>query len=240
MILTEEEVVLLEDMKEIESIQEEIESYLIEKYGLENLEEGNFFQWLASPLTRFKKHYITRNGDVKYTHKDTKLMKKKENGEELTSAEKKRVKKLESLEKKVRKTLDSKENSEVALRNAKKEEKSKKKDIDSDLRTFNKKKKLNLARDEESDMYALIYGDGMSKRAAKKQIKRKRKDYEKKQRDILSGDRAATTDGERDLVRSRSKIIRDARGYADARFRRGDAKESRNNLKREIENIRDE
>ena len=76
MKLTEEEVMMLEDMKRIESIQEEIEAYLIEKYGLKNLEEGNFFQWLANPLTRFKKHYITRDGDIKYAYKDTKLMKK--------------------------------------------------------------------------------------------------------------------------------------------------------------------
>lgn len=240
MKLTEEEVMMLEDMKGIESIQEEIESYLIEKYDLENLEEGNFFQWLANPLTRFKQHYITRDGDIKYAYKDTKLMKKKANGETLTPAEQKRVKYLKGLETRVKDAVDDEKESKIDLRNAKREEKTKKKDVDNERKTFNKKKELDLDKSAEHDMYTLIYGDGMSERAARKLMKKKRKDYESRQKDVLSGKEKPSTDRERDLVASKNKTIGAAHDYVDARFEKGQAKESHDNIKRKIKNMRDE
>jgi hypothetical protein len=75
MILTEEEVMILEDMKEIESIQEEIEAYLVEKYGLENLEEGNILQRILSPITKIWKTYVRNDGTVEHTYRRKKLKK---------------------------------------------------------------------------------------------------------------------------------------------------------------------
>ena len=177
MILTEEEVMILEDMKEIEAIQEEIESYLIEKYGLENLEEGNFFQWLASPFTRRSKHYVTRKGDVKFTYEDSRLMKKNARGEPLTPAEKKRVTRLKGIAGTIKDAVDEEKDARITLRDAKRREKGMKKEAENERKAVSALKKHDLASHEEHELYKLVYGDGMSKKAAKKLIKKKRKDY---------------------------------------------------------------
>ena len=243
MTLTEKEITMLEDMKEIEIIQEEIETYLIEKYGLENLEEGNFFQWIASPLTRLKKHYITRDGKVKYAYKDQGLMDRDAAGDTtLTKAEKKRIRDLKKLQTDASKAVQSRKDAKVEIRNAEREKKFKKRDLDTERKAFNREKKLDLDRSEESKMYALMYGDGMSRKAAKKQAKIERKKQEQRQRDLFAGRIAARdqTAEDKDLLKTRGRTISAIDKFRDAARTRDLAKSSHKTIKGNIEDLRNE
>lgn len=271
MKLTEEEVMILEDMKRIESIQEEIESYLIEKYGLENLEEGIVPRWisrpvgfLTSPLTRFKKHYITGKGDVWYTHRDTKLMKKKNSGETLNADEQDRVKVLDKIQQDVRdgtpgtaatngtpakppvkSLLDQDKEAISKIKDAKRDEKFYKKELKSKSKDFDNAKKLDLQSVMTQKKKELVFGDGMDPKKAEKKIKKNIKQYKQDQQDKLKDSMsnkgtvsANASKTERDLVKANREFNSANINYDNAKNKTKSAEYNRESVEDKIKNLR--
>jgi hypothetical protein len=168
-------------------------------------------------------------------------MRKKAKGKALSQAEDDRVKELEDLKTRAKNAVADKKDSDVTLRSAKRDEKTKKREADIDLRRFNKNKELDLTRSEEEELYALVYGDGMDEKKARRIAKKNRKDHKKRQKDVLDGNiTSGLTPIELELVKSRDKGRKSGKDYAGAKFTKEYAKEYRDALRDKIENMRDE